>query len=249
VLHQADLEVARLESRRRRSISYLRYVDDMIILCRDKELCEEAFATYRGVVTGLKLPIHDPKPLPPHTDKDARVDFYTQKSNDPYLWHNPTLGGHPWIQFVGYQIRHDGLVRIRLRSVKKELTKLRTTTDDLIQRLSSPGKTPIRCSAKQILYRFRMKLISMSVGRASLGYTVSPELPMCWAHGFRGLRHCAFVDSALKELDRYRERQIGRLKARLKTLSLPEKSEAPNDTHRVLPFYGRPFSYWGQFRR
>jgi hypothetical protein len=57
------------------------------------------------------------------------------------------------------------------------------------------------------------------------------------------------LDSTLKALDRYRERQIGILKARLRTAPLPEKSEKETDENRVLPFYGRPFSYRGQFRR
>lgn len=249
VLHQADRKVASLQNHRRRSISYLRYVDDMIILCKDKALCEEAFATYRSVVTGLKLPIHEPKPIPLFARKQTRADFYRQKSNLPYLWHNPNHGGHPWIQFVGYQIRHDGLVRIRQKSVLKEINKLRTATEELLQRLSASGIAPIRCTSQQILYRFRMKLVSMSVGRASLGYAQSPELPMCWAHGFRGLRHCRFIDSTLKQLDRFRERQIAIVKTALKDLRLPEKPAKDVDGHRVLPFYGRPFSYWGQFRR
>jgi hypothetical protein len=249
VLHKADIALRRLARVRRRRISYLRYCDDMILLCRDKVLCEEAFALYHSVVKGLRLPIHDPKPLPPHHHKDKRRTFYGQKSNEPYLWHNPEMGGHAWIQFVGYQIRHDGLVRIRKKSVLKEINKLRAAVEEVIHRLSESGTNPIRCTAQQITYRFRMKLISMAVGRASLGYVVSPELPMCWAHGFRGLRHCRFIDSTLKELDRYRERQVAILKARMKSLPLPEKPTTDVDGHRVLPYYGRPFSYWGQFRR
>jgi len=249
VLHRADVELGLLQRRRRRSINYLRYCDDMILLCRDRVVCEEAFSVYRRVVTGLKLPIHEPKPIPVRNTQRKRPLFYTQKSNEPYLWSASEKGGHPWIQFVGYQIRYDGLVRIRLKSVKKELSKLRRTADDLIHRLSFKSAKPIRCTAQQILHRFRMKLISMAVGRASLGYVVSPELPMCWAHGFRGLRSCQFIESALKQLDRYREQQIGRVKTRLNALPLPTKSASPNEGHRVLPFYGRPFSYWGQFRR
>lgn len=249
VLHRADAALLRLERQSRRRISYMRYCDDMILLCRDEALCKEAFALYRSVVASLKLPIHDPKPIPPDDDKKIRRTFYGQKSNEPYLWHSRKVGGHAWIQFVGYQIRHDGLIRIRKKSVAKEISKLRAATDELLQRLSASGSNPIRCSAKQITYRFRMKLISMSVGRASLGYASSPELPMCWAHGFRGLRTCRFVESTLKALDRYRERQVAILAAKLKTLRVAEKSGAELEGHRVLPYYGRPFSYWGQFRR
>lgn len=115
--------------------------------------------------------------------------------------------------------------------------------------VSAASCTTVRCTAQQIVYRFRMKLISMSVGRASLGNIVAPELPICWAHGFRGLRRRPFIATTLKELDRYRERQIAILKNRLKTLRLPEKSASDDDGRRVLPFYGRPFSYWGQFRQ
>jgi hypothetical protein len=246
VLHEADLALQQLARRKKKALSYMRYCDDMILLCADSDFCKEVFETYQTVVGGLKLPIHPPKIPPSYQDHETRHQFYNGKSNAPYHWHAPDKGGYPWIQFVGYQLRYDGLIRIRRKSIRKEQDKICTAADELIARLRHKNGKPIRCTFKQIVHRFRMKLISMAVGRASLGYSVSPALPMCWAHGFRGLRGRLFVDSTLKVLDRCREHQIARVKADLKKLTLPTVTHV-GEKLRVLPHYARPFSYWGQF--
>ena len=246
VLHEADLAVQDLERCSKEAINYMRYCDDMILMCADSKLCNDAFQTYQMVVRGLRLPIHPPKMLPSYQERGTRRQFYGGKSNAPYHWHTPDKGGYPWIQFVGYQLRHDGLIRVRRKSIRKEQDKIRTAADQLIAHLCQKNGQPIRRTFNQIVYRFRMKLISMAVGRASLGYPVSPELPMCWANGFRGLRGRQFVGRTLKMLDRCRERQIARVKAELLKLKLPTVARG-DEKIRVLPHYGRPFSYWGQF--
>ena len=47
-----------------------------------------------------------------------------RKSKAPYEWGPATKPGRvPWCAFVGYQIRHDGALRLRPSSLKKEVEK------------------------------------------------------------------------------------------------------------------------------
>jgi hypothetical protein len=105
----------------------------------------------------------------------------------------------------------------------------------------------IRKTRKQIKHRFRQKLISMSVGRVTLGSRGKGSMPMCWASGFRGLQSKPITLGFLKTLDRHRERQIARVSRRLESLPAPSTGNAEVKTKDVLKFYGTPFSYWGQF--
>jgi len=46
VLHEADLALQQLGRRKKKALSYMRYCDDMILLCADFSFCKEAFETY-----------------------------------------------------------------------------------------------------------------------------------------------------------------------------------------------------------
>lgn len=250
VLHAADKELDRLKRCSRKSFTYLRYCDDMILLARDESVCSVAFKRYQRVLKEKLLPVH-----PPESVERYDRDFWQSKSKAPYLWSEPKDEAVvPWIQFVGYQIRHDGLVRIRPSSVRKEREKITDVANRLLEALN-PGlrrkgvipdfASGLRKSNGQILHRLRQRLISMTVGRIRLGHGKGAPMPMCWANGFRGLRGKKFIPSALKALDRHRERQIARVTRRLK---LRESKPAQKmEAQEVLPFYGKPFSLWGQF--
>lgn len=254
VLHAADKELDRLKRRLRRSFTYLRYCDDMILLARDRHVCEQAFACYCRILKSLRLPAHEPREVGVYPEK-----FWEGKSNRPYHWTKPQAGvGIPWIQFVGYQVRYDGLVRVRLKSLKKHFKKLTGAADKVLAALN-PGRkkrgaiTPfaagIRRNSRQIEHRFRQKLISLAVGRRRLGPPLSEPMPMSWANGFRGLLGKKFVSSCLKALDRHRERQIRRVVRRLRQLPPPQASQAAkSEARNVHRYYGFPFSYWAQFQ-
>ncbi|MEK7993123.1 MAG: reverse transcriptase domain-containing protein [Planctomycetota bacterium] len=253
VLHEADKAMRRLRSRLRKSFTYLRYCDDMIILARDHGVCAQAFGRYQDVLKDLKLPAHPPKGITSYSK-----DFWDGKSNSPYRWHHPAGPDDvPWIQFVGYQVRYDGTVRVRLKSLKKQFKKLTALADQLLAALN-PGRerprqiTPfakgIRKNARQILHRFRQKLISQAVGRRRRGHDLNEPLPLCWANGFRGLVGKKIVLSHLKALDRHRERQVRRVMRRLQSLP-PPATQTRSEAIEVLAFYGYPFSYYGQFKQ
>lgn len=245
VLHQADCAVQACE-RKYKGLLYLRYCDDMIIIGRTKESCGHAFKRYRTVLKTSLLPIHPPEIVKGYSTKELRRSLWDHKSNSPYAWARPLRSAVPWIQFVGYQIRYDGLIRVRPKSLKKEFKKISKAASEMLRAIHPSQKANIRKNRRQIRHRFRTRLISMAVGRRALGPSLEGPLQMCWAFGFQGLRGKEFVEHPLKRLDRHRERQIRRVDRALAALSLP-KGE-PMQKSKAHPYYGFPFSYWGQFQ-
>jgi hypothetical protein len=248
VLHVADLEMEKVKRELKKQFTYMRYCDDMILLARDPIVCRVAFNRYCKTVRSLHLPIHDPAPVHGYGSASLRRTFWKSKSNRPYHWARPGGKSIPWIQFLGYQVRYDGLVRVRPRSLKKEFEKIRGAANRLLNILQPSDKSAICKSKYEIEHRFRMKLISMAVGRRRLGPPIQGPLPMCWTNGFKGLLDCKFVSHSLKALDRHRERQIEQIRKRLGFLNLTPSKEK-NTRPPVHKYYGYPFSYWAQFRR
>ncbi|MCP5543865.1 MAG: hypothetical protein H7A49_08155 [Akkermansiaceae bacterium] len=262
VLHEADEAVEQLRKPGRPEIEYLRYCDDMLILSSDAALCEAAMTAYIDVVERKKLPMHEPVEIcVPATKGKTKSAFWDLKSKRPYLWARPADSGVPWIQFAGYQIRHDGSVRIRSKSLKKHRKKLTEEADKLLS-IINPGKKyrdglpvyapGLRMDRHQIEHFFRMKLVALSVGRRqwwqplpSCGDDIKP---LCWAHGYRGLWQVRFDSSGLKELDRHRDRQLRRIRHCLRHLDTPKGNAKGKSTKKKKRrFYGAPFSYHGQF--
>ena len=252
VLHQADLEVKRSRSRTPGPFRYLRYCDDMVILAPSQETCRIAFEVYQQSLQRLLLPAHQPMEVAAY---DA--EFWNGKSRHPYLWAQPRSGNTvPWLQFVGYQIRHDGTLRVKKKSVAKHKAKILQETNRLLRTLNptrpagyslpifGPG---IRKTAPQIIHRFRQKLTAMSVGRRAVHHNLRQAMPQCWATGFKMVRGRRIPINAFKELDRFRERQIDRVWRRLRHLPVSAEPNTSNTRFRVPGFYGFPFSYVAQF--
>jgi hypothetical protein len=248
VLHAADKALAELQSRSGTRFTYLRYVDDMILLAPRREVCAKAFDEYRRVLNVLRLPAHPARPVLKYG-----AEFFEGKSNLPYHWRRPKRPHHvPWIQFVGYQVRYDGLVRIRPKSLKKHIEAITNATNRLLGELRRAKKKKggkqagLRRSASEINHRFRQKLISIGVGRVAPGRSRRGPMPMCWAFGFRGLTGQKIVRHHLKRLDRHRERQLKRVRRELATMRLPDPLPRRRKT-KARKYYGRPYSYWRQF--
>jgi hypothetical protein len=240
VLHRADKAVAQLKRQHGKPLLYLRYCDDMILIATTTTTCTAAFAAYRRTLSDLLLPLHPPQAVGHYTKH-----FWEGKSKRPYEW---SAIGIPWIQFVGYQVRYDALLRIRPSSLKKQVTTVTKTADGLLLALQrAHQQLGIRRTAREIQHRLRQKLISMSVGRINIGKTYQGPRPMCWAAGFRGLTGQACCNNQLKRLDRHRERQIQRVKRYLQTVPLPSPRWVRKGTE-AHKYYGKPFSYAAQFR-
>jgi hypothetical protein len=244
VLHRADKVMKKVCVEH--GVTYLRYCDDIILLARTRSACAAALEAYCKAAQELKLPIHEPKLVEPYKGADQKR-FWSEKSKQVYHWGNPAFGNSiPWLQFLGYQIRFDGCVRVRRSSVNKEMEKLARESGKILRMLTPENAHNIRKGKASIKHRVRMKLVSMAVGRRFLGEIDAP-LPNCWASGFRWLNNKRMLRGNLKALDRQRERQINRISRRLEELDIhppPSNNESP----KVLERYGRPFSYWGQFK-
>jgi|GEM_PF-582584 len=264
VLHEADQAIEHLRKPEGPEIEYLRYCDDMLILSSDAAACQKAMTAYERVVERKKLPMHAPEQICGRgSHSKSKSDFWNLKSKKPYLWSRAADSGIPCIQFVGYLIRHDGLVRIRQKSLKKHRQKLTDATDKLLH-VINPGRKSkdgipvyapgLRMDRHQIERCFEMKLISMSVGRRKFWQPLpacgDDIMPMCWANGYRGLWQVGFDSSGLRELDRHRDRQLRRIRNCLSHLETPcGIPKVAGTEKKKRHFYGTPFSYHGQFLR
>jgi len=92
-----------------------------------KEHCRSVFQAYLRELDGLKLPFHRPERTVIYGKQ-----HWANKSKAPYRWSGKHwFGCVPWLQFVGYQIRYDGLMRPKPDSAKKEVKKLKKKTSEL----------------------------------------------------------------------------------------------------------------------
>lgn len=264
ILHNVDQAIEMIQKRGGPMILYLRFCDDMIILSPCASACRAAMDAFENGVGCKMLPMHPLVDMSGYqSDPKSKKKIWNLKSKKTYLWASEKKGGWPWIQFVGYQIRHDEFVRIRLKSVKKHRQKLTDLTDKMLG-IINPGSrsengVPIyapglKMNRQQIEHVFLMKLISLSVGRRNFGHPlpacVNDIMPMCWTNGFRGLWGVKFVSTQLSELDRHRDRQFRRLRSRLKHLPAPDRqAQNAKGGKNTAPFYGAPFSYHSQFVR
>ena len=258
VLHQADLQVLRCKKERARhpgicgTFRYLRFCDDMVLLAPDRSTCEIVFSIYQDALKRLHLPAHPPKRIEAYGK-----EFWNEKSKAPYFWSKP--GGKevvPWVQFVGYQVRYDGMLRITNKAFKKHRKKLTTEADQLLDVLNPGRRAPeevppfspgIRKNPRRIILRFRARLNAISVGRRKLGDDLGKLSPICWVSGFKALKGKRIPLGMFRALDRHRERQIYRIIRRVRTLGRIEDRRGSVDSIRVPRYYGYPFSYVAQF--
>lgn len=245
LLHRADRALRTLTVSV--PFTYLRYCDDMIIVSTSRRSCKRAFKTYCDVLAELKLPLHKPE----RAGRYGKA-FWKGKSRHAYRWAPPFLwfSRSPWIQFVGYQIRHDGLLRIRKKSFDKHIHKIIDAANQLLTHIRTPGPSApkVRRNRRQIVHRFRMRILSMGVGRRKLADDIQGPLPMSWCSGFVRLQDQPFVSAQLKALDRHRESQVRRVEKALGNQQLPQQGQPNRLKIRAPRFYGHPFSYFGQFR-
>jgi len=220
---------------------YGRFCDDMVLMHTEKDKCESLLGAYQSALKEVKLISHKPLPF-----KEYGKAFWDEnlKSKLPYKWAiNYRTKEHskrnvPWLSFVGYQIRYDGVVRVRNKSIKKELKKQVSETDKII---NVARKTP-RINSMAIKFRLQQRLISMSVSRFKFGST---NISMCWCAGFKVLKSNPNVTNQIRRLDRNREKQIRRLELYLKGVKTPVRKAKKEVT--PLKYYGHNYSYHKQF--
>jgi hypothetical protein len=244
VLDVADKEVMQTK------VFYARFCDDMIILHPDKEECELAKKLYIDSLMELNLVPHEfcnelivkrdkpEKNLPPTTIQP----FWDEKSKGPYKWSAIKDEGFPWIGFVGYELHHEGHIRVRKGSFAKELKKQK----DIIYKIKKAVEIKRRKSLGTVSESAIHSLVGMSVGRVQLKNFNKIEHEMCWNNGFKELTMNKFSVHQIKQLDKNRNKLYYKLDAELK-----EKSEAvgtdenPPKKRQIIDF-NKPFSYYYQ---
>lgn len=251
---------------------YMRYCDDIIILSSRRDQCRRAMDVYLRSVKEVGLRTHKPleydqvyltlrlpKPKGPRKARpqSSAAEFWSGKSKAPYRWANPRIAEGvyrsrtvPWCSFLGYQLRYDGLLRIRLSSIQKEIHKHQAVVLSCLREFKR-DKSRGRVFQRQAIYRFRQRLRSASVGTTAL-HRGQGRSWISWAGGFRVLSETRALRTQLRLLDRHKSRAIYRFKLGLKERGV-KRGRRPTRNGRVgkehdrhnsmLSFEGRPYSY------
>lgn len=239
VLNEADKKVLKT------NVFYIRFCDDMLIIHKDENICEDAKTIYENSLKELKLV--------PHKFKDKLTDkgklrtittkpFWHTKSKGPYKWDSIENGGFPWISFVGYEIHHKGNIRVRKKSLDKELKKQKKIVGE-IENAIKLGQRKVKGYVVESAIN---RLIGMSVGRIGLNNFEEASSDMCWKNGFKELRLNDDSKRQIKQLDRNRSKLYYDL---LKSVKSPEKEDEDGEDierKRQIVFYDKPFSYYYQ---
>jgi hypothetical protein len=226
---------------------YLRYCDDIVCIARSQQQCRAMMDAYAAALVDLRLPAHPPLVFerPYEKARERFADgFWKGKSKAPYRWAKPgSPGSVPWCSFVGYQVRFDGLLRIRPSSVRKEVDKHHDILSQVKRFIARHGQA---LSRKRILYRVRQRLRAIAVGSGSVRQGQLPP-PFSWAQGFRLIGQHASLVGQLRELDRHRVASVSRLRRQLEGKGSSQKESKVLAA--VLKFEGFPFSYAGLAER
>ena len=120
-LNQADLLLKNID------VFYQRFCDDMIIIAKDFDNCDNAKNIYEAELKKLKLFPHkfiSSDELKETINGKIKLSkFWDGKSKGPYKWGNVVDNAFPWIGFVGYEMDYLGNIRVRKKSLMKELSK------------------------------------------------------------------------------------------------------------------------------
>jgi len=239
-LNQADVELAKT------SVLYLRFCDDMIIIHTNRIECENAKARYIETLKNLKLFPHKFSLEQEliiitgdlNNQKSNFKPFWSGKSKGPYKWGNIRDNGFPWIGFVGYEIKFTGDIRIRKKSLEKELKKQKTIIKEIKDAIAIGMRKPKGSATESAVNR----LIGMSVGRIGLNNFNEVSTDLCWKNGFQALTINESSSRQVKQLDRNRSKQYYKF---LKSVKEPELEPKENENRQIIK-YNKPFSYFYQ---
>jgi hypothetical protein len=167
--------------------------------------------------------------------------FWQEKSKGPYKWASFKDNGYPWIGFVGYELHFEGHIRVRKKSLHKELNKQKEVIYELKKAISDKRRKSIGTISESVIHR----LVGMSVGRINLRNYTLAENDLCWKNGFRELRMNSYSARQMKILDRSRNKHYYTFVKELKNLEKIEKTNAPSKARQIIHF-NKPFSYYYQ---
>jgi hypothetical protein len=168
--------------------------------------------------------------------------FWGMKSKGPYRWGKFDISNNsfPWIGFVGYEIDYLCNIRVRKRSLKKEILK----QNKIIKEIKDVIKINKQARNNFILRSAYEKLNGMSIGRIELYNYKTIKNEMCWAEGFQCLNLNKYSKKQLKSLDNNKYEQIKNLKRFLVEESVEPKN--PKYFNNEIYYNHKPFSYYFQ---
>ncbi len=239
VLNEADKKVLNTE------VFYIRFCDDMLIIHKDKNKCEEAKNIYENSLKDLKLVPHkfvDKLTNKVNSTQITTRPFWHTKSKGPYKWDSIENEGFPWISFVGYEIHHKGNIRVRKKSLEKELKKQKK----IVTEIENAIKVGQRKVKGYVVESAINRLIGMSVGRIGLNNFEEASSDMCWKNGFKELRLNDDSKRQIKQLDRNRSKLYYNLLKSVKDLEKDDGNNEDVERKRQIVFYDKPFSYYYQ---
>jgi hypothetical protein len=211
VLNVADQRVIKSSNLR---LLYVRFCDDMVIIHPSKKECKKASQVYFETLKELHLISHDFK----SNLKNSPDSFWNSnvKSKHPYKWSSNYKDSFHWFGFVGYEIHYTGDLRVRKSSLNKEKKKQREVVSQIINAIKK-GK---RKNDGTIFESAVNRLIGMSVGRLNLTNFHCIDHEMCWVSGFIKLNDNKHLRAQLKDLDRYRAKQLSILLETIKGIEI-----------------------------
>jgi hypothetical protein len=243
LLHQADVVVTDILKTNNNSATYVRYCDDMVIVTLDENLTNQAFEAYTKELEKLRLVHH---PLQP---SDNYAETFWKGKTKRYIWSDKEM---PWLAFVGYHLRYDGMVRVRPSSLEKELKKQVKTQKRFLFKINEAKKNGkhLKLSKGELLAQLEGRLRASAIGKRpdkdlSCGMGISD---FGWCKGFESLasenlpKSQPIARTQLRHLDRGLNKQLKIVKSKLKhNYQNPLPPTPPS-----LEFLGKPRSYAGQ---
>ncbi|NUN10317.1 MAG: hypothetical protein HUU54_14175 [Ignavibacteriaceae bacterium] len=233
---------------------YIRFCDDMIILHPEKTTCEVAKDLYVNTLKGLKLVPHKFKSDSELVEKRENKckerrklgeysyeAFWNGKSKGPFKWASIKDEGFPWVGFVGYEIHHEGHIRVRKKSFLKELKKQNDVVSDIKKAVEYGRRKSERSVTESAIHR----LVGMSVGRVSLRNYKTVSNDLCWKNGFKELKPNKYSVQQIKHLDRNRNKLYYDLIRDLKKSKKEENNIVESKPRQIIDF-NKPFSYYYQ---
>lgn len=246
-----------------KNLFYARFCDDIVIVHTNRRKCEDAQRRYLKAVKALRLPVH-----PFEKDVAGKAAYFTAKSKRPVPWKERSEGeaSTEWVSFLGHQVRHDGVVRIRKETVEKHAGKLNQEKNGLLKSLrKAKGRYRGACSWRDLFAAFQMRIVALGVGRANLPPGAS--MTRNWLSVFFPLLNASGpATSQLKRLDWARQDVFRKVKEALKGAWRKErrlgeaasgdgaKGKNADEARRrggaeKARYFGAPYSYYGSMKR
>jgi hypothetical protein len=225
----------------------------MIIVHPNRRKCEEALDRYLNAMRLLKLPIHKLCKKPRYSSS-----YFTEKSKGPVAWKRTSAGllGTNWVNFLGHQIRYDGVVRVRKETVKKHQERLLIEKEVLLRNLKkAKGQYRHGKDWKDLFKAFQLRIAAMGVGRVD--QIAKPKSSRCWLSVFRkNIESSSPAMSQMKNIDRTRSGIIANVKDIMKSawrnvfhgISLERENDSANNARMKKGYLGAPFSYYGSLK-